>query len=234
MAKWPIPPNLHSTIEGGPLCPFAEHSLGSKDGRVPRYDDSHACVRCISALTEGRLTLDVHRIHKTYRRRFLEFWSFVDINTEDPDECWPWRGQYHSRSNSSYFPIPRHWNKGRQYSAPRVAAWFSWGDIGRLPLKNICGDNNCCNPLHIRVRGVPHYFHNRHMALVDLEFCSNKLIHETHSFLETTKEKDPKSFQRMEKSNKLWIDFRLMADGPVDIKEFVIKHLAEEEEASDS
>lgn len=218
MAQWPLPPDLHSRIEGGPLCPFHEHSIGSKDGRVPRYDDSHACVRCVSALTEGRLTLDVHRIHKTYRRRFLEFWSFVEIRTKDPDECWPWHGQYHSRANSSYFPIPRHWNKGRQYSAPRVATWFTWGDIGRLPIKHICGDNNCCNPLHIRIKGVPHYFHNRHMQLVDLEFSSHKLIHETQSFLETTLEKDPKSFLRMEKSNKLWIDFRLNADGPIDPK----------------
>jgi len=70
------------------------------------------------------------------------------------------------------------------------------------------------------------------MALVDLEFSSNKLIHETHSFLETTKEKDPRNFQRMEKSNKLWIDFRLLADGPIDLKEFVDRHLAEEGDAT--
>ena len=56
-----------------------------------RYTDSHACVRCISALTEGRLgSLDVHKIHRTFRRRFLEFWSFVEIG--DPDECWNWHG----------------------------------------------------------------------------------------------------------------------------------------------
>ena len=214
MAQWPIPPDLHSRIAGGPLCPFAEHSIGSKDGRIPRYDDSHACVRCVSALTEGRLTLDVHRIHRSYRRRFLEFWSFVEI--QGPDECWPWRGQMHSRANSSYFPMPRHWNAGRQYSAPRVATWFTWGDIGRLPIKAVCGDNNCCNPLHIRIKGVPHFFHNRHLQLIDLEFSSHKLTSETTDFLITTREKDPKRFQRMEKSNKLWIDFRLNNDGPVD------------------
>ncbi len=215
MAQWPLSPDLHSRIEGGPLCPFTEHSLGSKDGRVPRYDDSHACVRCVSALTEGRLTLDVHKIHKTFRRRFLEFWSFVEINVDDLDECWPWRGQFHTRANSSYFAIPRHWNKGRQYSAPRVATWFTWGDIGRLPLKNVCGDNNCCNPLHIRIRGVPHFFHNRHMQLVNLEFSSHKLITETQSFLETTRDKDPRNFSRMEKNNKIWIDYRLNSDGPL-------------------
>ena len=95
MAQWPIPPDLHSEIEGGPFCPFHEHSLGSRDGRIPRYTDSHACVRCISALTEGRLSLDVHKIHRTFRRRFLEFWSFVEIG--DPDECWNWHGNTHSK-----------------------------------------------------------------------------------------------------------------------------------------
>jgi hypothetical protein len=112
--------------------------------------------------------------------------------------------------------MPRHWNAGRQYSAPRVATWFTWGDIGRLPIKTICGDNNCCNPLHIRIKGVPHFFHNRHLQLIDLEFSSHKLTSETTDFLITTREKDPKRFQRMEKSNKLWIDFRLNNDGPVD------------------
>ena len=214
MAQWAIPPKLHSVTEGGPLCFHADHNIGSKDGRIPRYNDSHACVRCISALTEGRLSLDVHRIDKKYRRRFLEFWSFVEIR--GPTECWPWRGKYHSRSNSSYFPIPRHWGSGRQYSAPRVAAWFTWGDIGRLPIKPICGDNNCCNPLHLRIKGVPHYFHDRHMQVMDLEFSSNKLAGETQLFLETTYDKDPKRFEQIQKANKIWIDFRLAANGPVD------------------
>ena len=229
MAQWAIPPDLHSQIEGGPLCPFAEHSIGSKDGRIPRYNDSHACVRCVSSLTEGRLTLDVHRIHRSWRRRFLEFWSFVEI--ERPDECWPWRGQMHSKANSSYFPIPRHWNTGRQFSAPRVATWFTWGDIGRLPIKPICGDNNCCNPLHIRIKGVPHFFHNRHLQLVDLEFNSHKLISETQNFLETTRDKDPKRFIKLEKCNKLWIEYRLNAEGPLDPASLVQKVIEQEKNA---
>ena len=73
MAQWPLPPNLHSEIAGGPVCFHADHSIGSKDGLVPRYTDSHACVKCISALTEGRLYLDVHKIEIKYLLRFLEY-----------------------------------------------------------------------------------------------------------------------------------------------------------------
>ena len=208
MSQWAIPPKLHSKTEGGPICFHCEHSIGSKDGLIPRYTDSHACVRCISSLTEGRLSLDVHKIEKKYRRRFLEFLSFVEIR--GPEECWPWRGKFHSRSNSSYFPMPRHWGSG-----PRVAAWFTWGDIGRLPIKAVCGDNNCCNPLHLRVKGVPHFFHNRHLQTVDLEFSSNKLTHETQLFLETTHDKDPKRFKKIQAANRMWIDFRLAANGPL-------------------
>lgn len=213
MAQWLIPPNLHSEIEGGPLCPFHEHALGVKDGRIPRYTDSHACVRCVSALTEGRLSLDVHRIHKTWRRRFLEFWSFVDI--ADQDECWEWRGKKHPRSDSTFFVIPRFWGTGRQYGAARVATWFTWGDIGRLPIKHTCGNNSCCNPLHIRVRGVPHYFLNRHLQALDLEFNSHKLLSETQVFLETTRDRDPKRFENITKTNRLWIEARLNSDGPI-------------------
>lgn len=217
MSSWVLPPDLHSRMTGGPICPFTDHSLGSRDGRISRYDDSHACVRCVSALSEGRLSLDVHRIHKSFRRRFLEFWSFVDI--DDPDECWEWRGNIHSTHGTSYFPFPRFWSSCKQYSAPRVATWFTWGDIGRLPIRNVCGNANCCNPLHIRVKGAPHYFHNRHLQLVDLEFSSHKLLHETQAFLTTTRDKDPRRFEKLERSNRLWIESRLHSDGPVDARQ---------------
>lgn len=214
MSRWAIPPNLHSETIGGPLCFFHEHSIGSRDGRVPRYSDSHACVRCISSLTEGRLSLDVHKIHRQHRRRFLEFWSFVAI--EDPDTCWPWQGSMHSISHSTYFPVPRHWCAGRQFSAPRVATWFTWGDIGRLPIKNVCGDVTCCNPLHVRIVGVPHYYHNRKLQLIDLEFSSKKLLIETQQFLEASRDKTPARYRKIEQVNRHWIERRISQDTPVD------------------
>lgn len=231
MARWPLPPDLHSEIIGGPLCFFHEHSIGSKDGRVPRYIDSHACVRCISSLTEGRLTLDVHKIHRKHRRRFLEFWSFVEIN--EPDECWPWRGRMHSRSNSTIFRVPRHWHRSHQFAAPRIATWFTWGDIGRLPIKHLCGDNNCCNPLHIRVQGVPHYYYNRRLQTIDLEFSTHKLNHETSLFLKTTQERDPKRFQKLEDANRLWIEFRMRQDGPVTAEEIAALIASEDADEDD-
>jgi hypothetical protein len=214
MARWPIPPNLHSEIGGGPPCFFADHSLGSRDGRVPRYSDSHACVRCIAALTEGRLSLDVHKIHKKHRRRFLEFWSLVELG--EPDECWSWHGAMHSRANTTSFPIPRHWGSGRQYAAPRVATWFTWGDIGRLPIKHLCGNNNCCNPSHIRIQGVPHFYHNRQLQLLDLEFNAHRLQAVTQQFLETTRQRDPQRFAHLERTSRVWLEFRLARGGPVD------------------
>lgn len=214
MARWSIPPDLHHFTTAGPLCFFHEHSIGSKDGRVPRYSDSHACVRCISALTEGRLTLDVHKIHKKHRRRFLEFWSLVEIG--ESDECWTWQGAYHCRTHSPVFPIPRHWGSARQYSAQRVAFWYSWGDVGRLPIKPLCNNNCCCNPLHMRVQGVPHFYHNRKLQLLDLEFSSRKLQGETQQFLLATREHDPRRFAWLEKTAKLWLEFRMSQGGPVD------------------
>lgn len=203
MARWSIPDDLHSRIEAGPLCPFVEHSHGSLDGQVPRYDDSHACVRCISALTEGRLTLDIRRIHKQYRRKFLEFWSFVDIGS--PESCWAWQGFVYGDGSSTYFPLPRHWGKGRQFSAPRVATWFTWGDIGRLPIEHSCGDKFCCNPLHIRVKGVPHFHHNRRLASVDLVGDSRRLRSETSEFLQATRALHPKRYEKLEQVNLQWI-----------------------------
>ncbi len=214
MARWALPPDLHQRTVGGPLCYFRDHNLGSRDGRIPRYDDSHACVRCVSALMEGRLSLDVHRIEAKHRRRFLEFWSFVEIDS--PDQCWPWRGRFHTRCSSGYFSIPRHWGPGRAYSAQRVATWFSWGDVGRLPIKHSCGNNSCCNPLHLRVQGVTHFYHNRKLQLLDLEYNSRKLHHETDQFLQATQDLDPHRFAELERHNRAWIEYRMDHDGPVD------------------
>jgi hypothetical protein len=204
---WRPGPDLHREIINGPVCFFAEHSIGSKDGRVPRYADSHACVRCISALTEGRLTLDVHRIHQKHRRKFLEFWSFVQMG--EPDECWEWQGVTYS-SGSPAYRIKRFWSRASQFSASRAAAWFAWGDIGRLPITQVCGNIKCCNPLHIRVKSVPHFYHHRRLQLVDLEFSAAKLMRETCHFLEATRRRNPTAFEKLLRINQDWVAWRLL------------------------
>ena len=213
MAQWAIPSDLHQRITAGPICPFLDHSHGSLDGNIPRYDDSHACVRCIAALTEGRLELSVRKIHPQFRRRFLEFWSFVEI--EDPSECWIWRGPRYGDGSSSYFPLARHWGKGRQYSAPRVATWFTWGDVGRLPIRHVCENRFCCNPLHIRACGVPHFHHNRQLAAIELTSTTRRLIGDTDEFLRVTREQLPVSYQRLERMNVELISRRADAGQPL-------------------
>lgn len=213
MAQWALPPDLHQRVTSGPICPIADHSHGSLDGLIPRYDDSHACVRCIAALTEGRLELNIRRIHPQYRRKFLEFWSFVEIG--QPSDCWPWRGPHYASQHSGYFPIRRFWNSAGQYSAPRVAVWFTWGDIGRLPIKMTCENHLCCNPLHIRVRGVPHFHHNRQLAVVELAANARRLVSDTHEFLEITRDRAPARYRRLERMNAEWIRLRAEADEPL-------------------
>lgn len=211
---WSIPSDLHSRTVSGPLCPFTDHSHGSLDGEVPRYDDSHACVRCVAGLTEGRLELSLKKIHPQHRRRFLEFWSFVEIG--DHDACWEWHGARYANGSSSYFPFPRHWSSSRQFSAPRVATWFTWGDIGILPIRNTCGNPFCCNPLHIRVIGVPHFHHNRRLSSIELDSSARRLVSDTDQFLELTRDHAPGRFQRLEKINAEWIRMRAESGSPLD------------------
>lgn len=220
MAQWRVPPDLHSKISGGPICFHKDHSIGCKDGRIPRYSDSHACIKCISALTEGRFTLDVHTIHKKHRNKFLTFWSMVDI--QGPDDCWHWNGKK-TKSGQSIFDVTRHWTSGRGFAAQRSAVWFTHGDVGRLPIKSICGNPHCVNPLHLRVKGVPHFFHRRHLRNIDLEFNSRKLIGETSLFLQTTMDRDPVQFTKLQKQNELWIEARIAAAGPLDSEEMARK-----------
>jgi hypothetical protein len=211
MARWAVPEDLHSRVAPGPLCPFREHVISSVDGEIPRYDDSHACVHCVAALNEGRISLDIRRILPRMRRRFLEFWSLVEVRSMD--ECWPWRGPLYRDGSSSYFPMPRHWSTSRQFSAPRVATWFSWGDIGRLPIENICGNKLCCNPLHIRVRGITHFHHRRRLASVNFVASTSQLIDDTSEFLLISHEQAPERLKRLERLSADWIKARIEADG---------------------
>ena len=58
-----------------------------------------------------------------------------------------------------------------------------------------------------------------------------EIHYQTKQFLETTRDKDPKRFQKIEKDNKLWIDFRLNADGPIDPKALLASHLSNDAES---
>lgn len=220
--------DFHKEIIMGPSCPFAAHSLGSRDGNVPRYKDSHACVRCVAALSEGRVALDIHRIQRDWRGRFLEFWSFVDI--QGPDDCWEWHGNRpkgKATSRTTVFPMRRYWTLrpngptsptrggwSGNFSAPRVAGWFSWGDYGTLPIVNTCGTTGCCNPLHLRVLGVPHFHHNRKLQLVNFNFDSRKLQGHILDFIETSRIRRPDLYAKLRKRNGNWIDHHLAALGP--------------------
>ena len=73
----------------------------------------------------------------------------------------------------------------------------------------------------MRARGIPHFHHHRHLQLIDLEFSASKLQSETLMFLETTRDKSSKAFEKLQKNNKLWIDFRLAADGPIQIEDLI-------------
>lgn len=73
----------------------------------------------------------------------------------------------------------------------------------------------------MRARGVPHFHHHRHLQLIDLEYSSSKLQNDTLMFLETTRDKNPKAFEKLQKNNKLWIEFRLLSNGPIQIEDLV-------------
>ena len=113
-----------------------------------RYDSHAACTRCVSAAREGRLSFDINRLLKKWRKKALEFWSLVDIGS--PDECWEWKGNINARTKQPQFP----WRRTGIASSPqhhpqRVAMWLTWGDLGFTGVKTTCGNRYCCNPFHL-------------------------------------------------------------------------------------
>ena len=139
---------LSNTAEEGELCLYAGHSIGRFSSTSMRFDSHQACVRCVAAAREGRLSFDIDRLLKKEQKRALKFWSQVEIGA--PDECWNWKGCINKRTQQPQFAWRRHGiSSSTQHHPQRVAMWFSWGDLGFTGVKTTCGNKYCCNPFHI-------------------------------------------------------------------------------------
>ena len=139
---------MSNTAEEGELCLYHGHSLGRFSSHSMRYDSHQACVRCVAAAREGRMSFDIDRLVKKNREKALKFWSQVEIGA--PDECWNWRGCVNKRTKQPQFAWRRHGlSSSTQHHPQRVAMWFSWGDLGYTAVKTTCGNKYCCNPFHL-------------------------------------------------------------------------------------
>lgn len=139
---------LSNTSIEGELCIYTGHSLGRFSSSSMRYDSHNACVRCVAAAREGRLSLDTDALLKKNRHRALKFWSQVNIG--EPDECWDWKGCVNDRTKMPQFSWRRTGiSTSTQHHPQRVAMWLSWGDLGVTKIKPICGNRFCCNPFHL-------------------------------------------------------------------------------------
>ena len=145
--------NLSNAAEEGELCIYTGHSLGRFSSHSMRFDSHQACVRCVAAAREGRMSFDIDRLLKRERRRALKFWSQVDIGA--PDECWNWHGCINKRTKQPQFAWRRHGiSTSTQHHPQRVAMWFTWGDLGFTGVKTTCGNKYCCNPFHLIPQNV--------------------------------------------------------------------------------
>ena len=139
---------LSNTAEEGELCLYSGHAIGRFSSTSMRFDSHQACVRCVAAAREGRMSFDIDRLLKRERKRALRFWSQVDIR--QPDECWNWEGCINKRTKQPQFSWRRHGiSSSTQHHPQRVAMWFTWGDLGFAGVKTTCGNKYCCNPFHL-------------------------------------------------------------------------------------
>ena len=139
---------LSNTAEPGTLCLYSGHGIGRFSDSSMRFDSHQACVRCVAAAREGRMSFDIDRLLKRERKRALKFWSKVDIGA--PDECWEWQGYKAKGTGMPQFPWRRPGiSTSTQHHPQRVAMWFTWGDLGYTGVKSTCGNKYCCNPFHL-------------------------------------------------------------------------------------
>ena len=54
--------NMSNTAEEGALCLYSGHSIGRFSSSSMRYDSHQACVRCVAAAREGRMSFNIDRL----------------------------------------------------------------------------------------------------------------------------------------------------------------------------
>ena len=115
--------NMSNTAEEGALCRYSGHSIGRFSSSSMRYDSHQACVRCVAAAREGRMSFNIDRLLKKERKRALKFWSKVDIG--QPDDCWEWLGYRCKTNGMPQFPWRRPGiSTSTQHHPQRVAMWL--------------------------------------------------------------------------------------------------------------
>ncbi len=150
---------ISNTAEEGELCLYSGHSIGRFAPHSMRYDSHQACVRCVAAAREGRMSFDINRLMKKHRKRALKFWSQVEIGS--PDDCWDWKGTINAKTKQPQFAWRRHGiSSSTQHHPQRVAMWFTWGDLGFTGVKTTCGNKYCCNPFHLIPQHIGVYVDN--------------------------------------------------------------------------
>lgn len=196
---------IHLETTQGPLCPFHRHSLLSQTGRISRYVDTQACVQCVRELPERVPHLDPQQIHPSWRARYLEFWSLVEIR--GADECWPWHGRWDRASGliSPWFSLKRHWGAGHEYSVGRVAAWFSWGDVARLRVKTTCGSKGCANPWHQRIVDLPHFYHKHRKQVLRMDVSTQEFKQLTRQWFNELRNSEPDRFDSLRAADPVWV-----------------------------
>ena len=58
---------MSNTAEEGELCLYTGHSLGRFSSHSMRFDSHQACVRCVAAAREGRISFNIDTLLKKNR-----------------------------------------------------------------------------------------------------------------------------------------------------------------------
>ena len=174
---------ISNTAEEGELCLYSGHSIGRFAPHSMRYDSHQACVRCVAAAREGRMSFDINRLMKKHRRRALKFWSQVEIGS--PDDCWDWKGTINAKTKQPQFAWRRHGiSSSTQHHPQRVAMWFTWGDLGFTGVKTTCGNKYCCNPFHLIPQHIGVYVDNdSYIESFELQCQLHTLKQQVHEYV---------------------------------------------------
>ena len=127
----------------GEPCIYKDHYT---EAYALRCNKTGACRLCLEEYkAKQSLSFDLGRVRESHHKRAARFFSYIDVT--DWNNCWKFEQPSKSGPNRYFWIRPQLVNRYTHH-IHRVLTWLTWGDLGNCATKSICGERNCCNPLH--------------------------------------------------------------------------------------
>jgi hypothetical protein len=146
-------------------------------GHTIRDKEKHWCYHCVRRIQSNLCGFDLNYLNPFYKTKYHQLWARVQIGSFT--DCWPVLAPGTGAPKRICMPSYRSaFSKQQAENITVMKAIYQccWGDVGSLTVSRICGNNRCCNPLHM-VTSWNRLLPPHHLTPFETTFIAERLLH---------------------------------------------------------